>query len=299
MSESMSTPSVNARRRLSPARLGAMALILIVAMGIFSITIVESGQAAVMTRTGSEQVRVIATPGVYLRIPFIERVWLIDTRLQTTEQQTLQSCATADKQSLRLSGWMAWRVVDPARFQATAAMGQAALDEKLRKILGETLTEWVATQSAARVLKNQFPDADQASRQSGQSTTGLAPLNDRLDPLGVQAVQTGLRQVEPAESVTEAIYARMSADKTGAVRQVIAGLAADEQALLALQKRQQGMVLDEAYQSAQRTRQRAEQQLLTRLNRQYGAGNDFADTLKNPPRRTEAPRVERREPPNE
>jgi membrane protease subunit HflC len=256
-------------------RVAALFSLALILLAVFSVTIIESGQSAVLIRTGADQPRVISSPGVYWRIPFIERVWLIDTRLQTTEQIEPQPYILADQQTLDLSVWMAWRVTDPVRFQAMGITDKGALDERLRKTLSEAFATWTRTQSASGILKGQV---------SLLSNTGLTDLNQRLNALGVEAVQAGLRQVGLANAESEAIFARMSASKNRNSRQLIDGLTADERQLVALQSRQQTQVLDEAYRVAQQSRQRAEQQLLGILGRQYGQPNSFAETLRNPPR---------------
>lgn len=264
-------------RPLMLGRLGAVLSLILILLTVFSVTIIESGQSAVLIRPGADQPRVISSPGMYLRIPFVERVWLIDTRLQTTEQIEPQSCITADQQTLRLSAWMAWRVTDPVRFQAMSVTDKSVLDERLRKTLGEAFAAWAATQPATTLLKGQ---ADIISM------SGLADLNQRLSTLGVAAVQAGLRQVGLPDAGEETIYARMSASKNRNSRQLIEGLKADERQLVTLQNRQQTQVLDEAYRTAQQTRQSAEAQLLVAYGRQFGQPNGVAEILRNPPRST-------------
>ncbi|MBU3658229.1 MAG: hypothetical protein FGM35_09440 [Rhodocyclaceae bacterium] len=264
-------------RPLMLGRLGAVLSLILILLTVFSVTIIESGQSAVLIRPGADQPRVISSPGMYLRIPFVERVWLIDTRLQTTEQIEPQSCITADQQTLRLSAWMAWRVTDPVRFQAMSLTDKSVLDERLRKTLGEAFAAWAATQPATTLLKGQ---ADVISM------SGLADLNQRLSTLGVAAVQAGLRQVGLPDAGEETIYARMSASNNRNSRQLIEGLKADERQLVTLQNRQQTQVLDEAYRTAQQTRQSAEAQLLVAYGRQFGQPNGVAEILRNPPRPT-------------
>jgi membrane protease subunit HflC len=273
-------------RRLAPGRIGVVLALLLIALGVFSVTIIESGQTAVMIRAGSDQARVLSAPGIYLRVPFVERVWLIDTRLKTTEQIEPLSLTTVDRQTLSVSAWMAWRVTDPVRFQAATAAEKSSLDERLRKTLGDAVAPWVATQQAAQLLQGQVDALSQA---------GLDDLNQRLSALGLEATQAGLRQVGLSEAGNAAIYARMSAVKNRNTRQLIDGLAADERQLVTLQRRQQTQVLDDAYRTTQQNRQGAEQQLLAAYARQYGPTNRFAEILRNPPRPAEKSGHERQD----
>mgnify|MGYP006277014995 CR=1 FL=1 len=261
--------------RVPAGMLGAGVGLVLILLAVFSLTVVETGQVGVVIRAGSDQVRVIAEPGVYGRLPFVERVWLIDTRLQTAEQSAALPYITTDKQTVPLAGWVAWRVLDPVRFNAATSSGKTPVDEKLLKAFSETLAGWVSGRTSAAAVQGLTESA---------MAEFLGDLNQRLEPLGVQAAGAGLRQAGLSEAATEAIYDRMSATRTRSSRQLIDGLVADERQVVALQNRQQQQVLDDAYRTAQQVRQTAENQLLAAYARRYGSTNTFVEALKNPTR---------------
>ena len=269
----MTTPD-NKDRRFTLGRVGGAFALLMILLAVFSLTVIETGQVGVVIRSGSDQARVIATPGVYGRLPFVERVWLIDTRLQVSEQTTPQSYASADRQALQLAGWVAWHVTDPILFNTATSSGKNPVNERVLKALDETLAGWVSTRQAAAL---------RIGSNDETAPPWLASLNDRLAALGLQAERAGLRQLGLSESANDAIYARMSAARTRNTRQLVDGLTADERQLVTMQTRQQGQVLDEAARQALQIRQHAENQLLAAYARQYGSSREFAETLRNPP----------------
>lgn len=254
-----STP--NPGRRLSPQRLGLLALSLLILVGIFSVTVIETGQVAVATRSGADTPRLLTAPGIYLRVPFIERVWLIDTRLQVSEQTTAQSYPVADGQTLQLAGWLAWRVSDPLAFSVIAANGATQVDERLLKILADVISEQVRSQPVQAVLR-----MDTAA----SSAAWLDIVNQRLAPLGITAERAGLRQVGLSESTTEAIYARMSRSENRSAQQMMAALTEDQRQVTALQNRQRDQVLESAYQRSQKIRAQAEATARATYVRQFG-----------------------------
>lgn len=261
-------------RRLSLGRLGAAALALLLLLAIFSVVVVETGQVGVVIRTGSEAPsRVLMAPGIYVRLPFAERVWLIDTRLQTTEQSTLQSFTTQDNQTLQLAGWAAWHVSDPSLFNTSTASGKNPPNERVITLLTKTLTGIVQNQSAAAL--QQGLSADDKARW-------LAALNSELATLGMTAELVGLRQVALADAANEAIYKRMAAARQQAEQRLVQGLSADEQQLVALQTKQRDQVLGDAYKQSQQQRQTAESRLVAAYAKQYGQAAAFQDRLKAP-----------------
>lgn len=275
MNQPMKPPVESKALRFSAGRVGAVLGLVAIFLAIFSVTVVETGQVAVVIRTGSEQPRVITEPGLYGRLPFVDRVWLMDTRLQISEQRAAQAYATADKQTVQLAGWLAWQVVDPVRFSTATANGKNPIDEPLFKAFSEVLTGWLSGQTAAGLLAASKVDTVQTQRW-------LTDLNQRLAPIGIQAEQAGLRQALLTDAASDAIYQRMTNAKTRNSRLLIDGLAGDESQLLALQARQQNQVLDNAYQAAQASRQSAENQLVAGYARLYGAMVDVVAALKPP-----------------
>jgi regulator of protease activity HflC (stomatin/prohibitin superfamily) len=261
-------------RRFSLGRVGAVAVVLGLLLAIFSVVIVETGQVGVVMRTGAEAPsRVLATPGIYLRLPFAERIWLIDIRLQTTEQMTPQSFTSQDNQSLQLAAWAAWRVNDPELFNTSTASGKNSANERVLTLLAKTLTGIAQVQTAA-ALQQGLPAEDQAK--------WLSSLNTELKPLGMVAEQIGLRQVSLSESANEAIYKRMAASRQQAEQQLVQGLSADEQQLVALQTKQRDQVLGDAYKQSQQQRLAAETRLVAAYAKQYGQAAAFQDRLNTP-----------------
>ena len=261
-----------ANRRLTAGRLGAALAALALLLSIFSFTVVETGQVGVVIRSGSDQARLLAEPGIYPRLPFIERVWLIDTRLRSLEQETMQTYTTADQKTLQLGAWLVWQVSDPIQFHRATQAGKNPVDPLLLKPLHESLATVVASRTS-NVLQQQALDA------SGWRDA----LNSQLSLLGVRAIQVGLGQVALPEAEMVAIYQKMSAAAGQPARRLIDGLASDRQEVLSLQNRRRDQVLENAIQTAQRTRETGEAKLLAAYSGRYGQSQSFADLLKSPP----------------
>lgn len=267
------TPKVD--RRLSLGRVGAVAVVLGLLLAIFSVVIVETGQVGVVMRAGADAPsRVLATPGIYVRLPFAERIWLIDIRLQTAEQSRPQSFTSRDNQSLQLAAWAAWRVNDPELFNTSTATGKNSANERVLALLAKTLTDMAQAQMAA-TLQQGLPVEVQAK--------WLSALNTELKPLGMVAEQIGLSQVALSDTANEAIYKRMAAARQQAEQRLVQGLSADEQQLVALQTKQRDQVLGDAYKQSQQQRQTAESRLVAAYAKQYGQAADFQDRLNAPP----------------
>ena len=262
-------------RRLSFGRLGAAGAVLALLITIFSVVVVESGQVGVVIRAGADApARVLDAPGIYVRLPFAERVWLIDTRLQTAEASAPQTVTTQDNQTLQLAGWAAWRVTDPMLFNTTTTSGKNPADERVLAALAKTLSSIVQNQRMAML---------QQGLAAEDKTRWLTALNTELAALGITAEAVGLRQVALPEAANQAIYKRMAAGRLEAQQRLVQGLSADEQQLTALQTKQRDQVLGDAYKQSQQQRQAAESKLVAAYAKQYGQAAAFQDRLKAAP----------------
>ena len=249
-------------RRFFLNRIGMLAVAVGLLLAIFSLTLVETGQIGVVVRAGSADApRILNVPGIYIRMPFVERVWLVDTRLQTLEQGTAQPYKTADHQTLQLAVWAAWRVTDPARFAIATAAGKNPLDERLIQTLASSLTDLLSTQTASNVA----PALPAGVQQQWQERA-----NAQLAALGVTADLIGLRDVGLSVAAIEVINTRMIAARTGASERLAQGLVNDTEQLLTLQNTQREQLLDAAYKAAYQKRQAADAQITAAYVRQYG-----------------------------
>jgi len=94
-----------------------------------SLYVVEVKDFALVTQFG----RVVATrtePGLYLKIPLIQSVEMIDRRLREWDGEP-SNLNTAEKQKVVINTWARWRVTDPKKFYEalrTEGSGQGVLD---------------------------------------------------------------------------------------------------------------------------------------------------------------------------
>ncbi len=274
------TPPLHSLGRLR--RLGFIALALGLLLPIFSVVIVESGQVGLVVRAGSDAPsRVIATPGIYLRLPFVDRVWLVDTRWQTSEQTALQPYTTSDQQSLEVSAWAVWRVNDPLRFNTIADAEKNRVADHLDGALNKSLAPIVAGLPASQLFRG-LPEPEHRR--------WLADFNALLQPMGMEVAQVGVRQIGFPETLTKKVFQNMVLDSQQGSQSFIQGLTSDEQQLAVLQSRQRDAVLEKAYRQAQQVRQAAENRLVEAYAAQFGQQAVFRSLLRAPLQSSSTPK---------
>ena len=92
-------------------------LILILAaliIGSFSVFTVSETQKAILYRLG-EIVRTDFTPGLQLKVPFVNNVRTFEARLMTLDVET-ERYLTSEKKNVLVDAFVKWRIEDVARF---------------------------------------------------------------------------------------------------------------------------------------------------------------------------------------
>ena len=175
---------------------------------MLSIYIVPEEEQAVVLRTG-EPVRVVNTvngttgAGLYVRLPLIESVRLIDKRLLDLEM-TDEEVLSNDQQRLLVNAYARFRIVDPVRMVERAgttdgvrAALEPILNSVLRQELGRRTFQAMLTAERGAALANVRINLDRQARQYG------------AEVIDVQIKRTDLPQGAPLESA----FQRMETDR--------------------------------------------------------------------------------------
>lgn len=231
--------------------------------------IVDQTQQALVLRVGSIQryanVGTTGTPGLYIKVPFIENAVMYDKRnlgFTLTEQPIIAS----DQENLIVDAFVRWRIVDPLRFYQ-AARTQTGGEERL-----ETFT-----QSALRRVLGGATSNDIISRRAPLMRAIREDLNrEAATELGVNVIDVRIRQADLPQQTQQRVYERMRTER----EQVAAGIRArgDEAAtrLRADADRQVTIIQASAREEGEATRGRGDAERARIFARAYNRNPEFA-----------------------
>jgi len=187
--------------------LGVVAFVLLVLFGMCVFTI-SQGQHGILLRLGrlvddSKTHRVmILSPGLHVKMPFIESVRVFDTRIQTLDIKSSR-IVTKEKKDVIVDYYVKWRIDDLAQyFKATGG----------NEFKAETLLE----QQLNTSLRAQFGKRTISDVVSGGRDDVMDVLRDRAEEqasqLGIHVVDVRIKGIELPANTSNAIYQRMRAD---------------------------------------------------------------------------------------
>ncbi|MBV2130736.1 protease modulator HflC [Arsukibacterium indicum] len=192
-----------------------IAIIVVVAIIVVSaLFVVPEGQRAIVTQFGKIQRDdagqvVVYEPGLHLKIPMIEMVRKLDSRIQTLDDQA-DRFVTAEKKDLLVDSYVKWRIKDfGAYFLSTGGITSQA-----EVLLKQYINNGLRTEFGARTIQEIV---------SGERTqlmeSALAQAGQAANELGIEVIDVRVKQINLPTEVSSSIFARMEAERHAVARE--------------------------------------------------------------------------------
>jgi modulator of FtsH protease HflC len=176
-----------------------------------SLVIVREGQRGIIfrfdeaKRDGQEQVRVLQ-PGLQFVLPVIEKIKLLDARIQMMESHE-DRFITAEKKDLLVGSYVKWRINDFGKyFSAT----QNDL-QKAQRLIKNKVSDRLRSEMGNRTIK----DIVSGSRGElmEEVRNSLNSGNQSTMEEGIEVVDVRIKQINLPTEVSTSIYQRMRAER--------------------------------------------------------------------------------------
>ena len=222
----------------------AAAVLLVVLAGASLFTVAQTQQVLV-TQFG-QPVRVITSPGLHLKVPFIQTVIAFDRRLLNYESpQPGEEIILSDQRRLIVDSFTRFRITDPLQYYQSVGPGEAAIRARLNSVVTSSLRRVLGSETLLNVLS--------AERDR---IMGLieAQVSQEMRGFGVTIVDVRIRRADLPGGNTQAILSRMRSERERIARQA---RAEGEEASLRIRsdaERERTVLLAEARAQADRLR---------------------------------------------
>ncbi len=217
--------------------LGNIILGLVLVLGIVgfnALYVISEGNVGIVTRFGkvvrvahdSDKLNII-TPGLHFKIPFIDKVKVLDARIQTISSSA-DRFVTSEKKDVIIDSYVKWVISDAGTFYLTTAGGNVMqaeellrrrINNSLRSQIGRlTIHELVSGQNNASV-ENEFDSVEGeasvigASKRDEVMQNALKDIGSSAQALGVRIVDVRIKQINLPPEVSNSIYQRMRAER--------------------------------------------------------------------------------------
>jgi len=175
--------------------------------------IVGTTEYAVLTRFG-RPVRIYTAPGLHFRIPLVDQVVRLDSRLLMTEPPVAEYL-TLDKKNVVARPFLIWRVDDPLRFLQSVVLREAA-EARLTAV----------TSSEIGAAFGSVPFEALVSTDPGKMRLGtiLAQVEERVretaaHEYGIRLVSLRIERLSFPQQNEESVFQRMRAERQRIAKQ--------------------------------------------------------------------------------
>jgi membrane protease subunit HflC len=162
---------------------------------------VHQTEQALVLRFGEPR-RVITTPGLEYKLPFVDTDVMIDKRILDLDNPA-QEVIASDQKRLVVDAFARYRITDPLRFYQSVSTIEGAnsrlatvLNSSLRRVLGEsTFIQVVRDERAVLMMRIQ----EQVNREAKN--------------FGIDVIDVRIRRADLPEANSQAIYQRMQTER--------------------------------------------------------------------------------------
>jgi len=261
--------------------LGAITLML-------SSFIVDEAEQAIVTQFGKPVGELIATPGVHLKVPFIQTVHFFDKRFLEWDGAPNQ-IPTKDKRFIWVDTYARWRIHDPLLYFQRVRDERGAhtrlddiLDGETRNVIANNnLVEIIRTtnrnfEAAAEIGGVDDSEAKARIELGREKMTRLIieAAAPRLKALGIELLDLRLKRINYVEEVQKKIYERMITERKRIADQFRSEGQGEAAKILGDKERDLKKIQSEAYRTAQEIKGKADAEATTIYASAYNQSPD-------------------------
>ena len=215
-------------------------IILVLLFTIFSaLFIVKQTEQALVLQFG-DPIRVIKEPGLKIKIPLIQNAVFYDTRVLDFDAE-VEEVILSDQKRLLVDAFIRYQIVDPLKFYQSVsnengfkARVGGILSGSLRRVLGSNPLEVVLSVNRSELMEKIQGELDKES------------VN-----FGVKMIDVRIKRADLPKANSEAIFARMRAEREKEARQFRAEGSEESQIIKSTAEKERTVIIADANKKSQ------------------------------------------------
>jgi membrane protease subunit HflC len=229
---------------------GALFLVALVLLNLSFFTVSQT-ELVLITQLG-QPVRVIDTPGLHAKVPFIQTAIVFDKRLLDYESPP-EEVILGDQRRLIVDSFTRYRITNPLEYYQAVGPTEDGIRARLNSVVTSSLRRVLGNETLLDVLSKQ---RDRIMGEIRQQVDG------EMHGFGVSIVDVRIRRADLPPENTAAILQRMQSERDRVARQARAEGAEASAKIKADADRQKTVLLAEARAGADRLRGEGEAQAI-------------------------------------
>jgi len=253
-------------------RIGLYISSALIALALLSSTIfvVDQRQFGVVYALGQIK-EVITQPGLNFKLPPpFQNVSYIDKRLLTLDNADTEPMLTAEKQRMVIDWYVRWRITEPSQYIRNVGLDERAGAQQLSRVVRNALQEEINKRTVKELL---------SLKREALMQDVKAEVQERVrgsKPWGVDVVDVRITRADYVDTITEAVYRRMEAERKRVANELRSMGAAEGEKIRADADRQREVTVANAYRDAQKIKGQGDAEAARIYAESFGKDPQFA-----------------------
>lgn len=279
------------KTRLTIAAIVALLAVVVLSNALFT---VKETEQVVITQFGKPVGKPITTPGLKLKMPFVQKVHAFEKRFLEWDGDPNQ-IPTKDKRFIWVDSYARWRITDPLLFFQRLhdeRGAQSRLDDildgetrntiakhELIDLVRSTNRPFVIAEDVAELSQPEPAERVEFGREKLTEEV-LQNARRRTGDLGIEILDFRIKQINYVDEVRQEVYARMISERKRIAERYRSEGAGEAARIAGEKERQLRVIESEAYRAAQEIRGKADAEAADIYAAAYNRDPDFYRFLK-------------------
>lgn len=255
-------------------RVAVLAIVVFVAVAVLSSALftVKETEQVVLTQFGKPVGKPIKTPGLKMKMPFVQDVHAFDKRFLEWDGDPNQ-IPTKDKRFIWVDSYARWRITDPLLFfqrlhdeQGAQSRLDDILDGETRNTIAKhelidlvrsTNRPFVVAEDIAELSQPEAAERVEFGRDKLTEEV-LQNARRRTGDLGIEILDFRIKQINYVDEVRQEVYARMISERKRIAERYRSEGAGEAARIAGEKERELRVIESEAYRAAQEIRGKAD-----------------------------------------
>lgn len=220
----------------------AILAVIVAAIAYTALFYVHQTEQALVLRFGEPR-RIITSPGLQYKLPFVDTVIFIDKRILDLDNP-VQEVIASDQKRLVVDAFARYRVSDPLRFYQSVSTIEGA-QSRLATVLNSSLRRVLGESTFIQVVRDERANLMNRIREQ---------VNREAQGFGIDVVDVRIRRADLPDANSQAIYQRMQTERQQEAAEFRARGAEQAQRIRARADRDVAVLLAEANSQSEQIR---------------------------------------------
>lgn len=195
----------NVKQLTTSIVIGAVVLVALI-IAVTNVYIVKENEYKVVRQFG-EVVKYQDTPGIHVKIPFIQRVETLPKNLMTYDM-TEEEINTMDKKRIIIDNYAVWRVVDPKALISNARTLPNA-ERRMEEFIYSILRTELGRLNYEAIINDENPERGSLNDRVTERVNELL----KNDNYGIEVVDVRIRRTDLPKENEQSVYTRMISER--------------------------------------------------------------------------------------